>query len=134
MDVRIFLAPMWGVSPLALLRYTLPMSWLSEHPWVQRGRSMGVDITVYRVGPYRVVTLPDDDPPEDLVDEVRARVNFVPGKSASVAALEAELPPAEGDLLAVVGKKAGLWGLWPDPNNTLWSLGAEGQFPILTST
>jgi len=93
---------------------------------------MSVDITVYKIGPHRLVTLPDDTPPADLVKKIREKAQFVPGKSASAAAIEAELSPAEADLLAVIGKKAGLWGLWPEPSNPLWSMGTAGQFPVLT--
>ena len=107
------------------------MSWLTDHPWVRLGKVMNVGITVYRVGPYRLVTLPSDIPPSDLVTEIKKRTDFIPGKSAIVLALESGLPPEESDLLAVVGKKANLWSLWPEFGNPLWKIGLPNQFPIL---
>jgi hypothetical protein len=102
------------------------MNWLRTHPWVQTGQHG----KIYHVGPNRFAILPEDPVPEDLVETLQNRLQIVSGKSIRVLALEAGLNPQDDNILAIVGKRAGLWTLYPGPHDTMWKFDM-GQFPII---
>ena len=113
---------------LAYVRYDSFMDWLTSHPWLQMRNNP--TSKVYHLGPNRIVLLPTDPIPADLVEELQRRLRILPGKSARVLALEAELDPRNANLLAMVGQRAGLWTIYPGPHDLAWKLDV-GQFPLV---
>lgn len=103
--------------------------WLGQHPWIRSASSATAASSVYHVSPTRWVLLPKEEPPEDL-RAFLTKFPLVPGKSAVVVTMELGLHPKWSDHIAVIGKKAGLWDLWPAWNDPSWKFNM-GHFPFL---
>lgn len=115
--------------------HTRMESWFSQHQWINSARAADASTCVYHVSPHRWVLLPKSDPPQDLVDFLsKAALPLVPGKSASVVTMEAGLHPKWTDHVAIIGKKAGFWDLWPKWNSFLWKHDVGSQYPMLVET
>jgi len=103
--------------------------WFSHHPWINSATTADASSCVYHLSPTRWVLLPKGDPPQDLIDFL-TKEPHVPGKSAVVVTIEKGLHPKWTDHIAIIGKKAGLWDVWPVWNDPSWKYDT-GQFPLL---